>query len=234
MKSASANAQSKRLVGRKAADFVKDGMQIGIGTGSTVAFFIEELGHRVRQGWQIRGAATSYYTRLLCHRSGVPMMDSMTLDHLDLAVDGADEIDPFLNAIKGGGAAHTCEKVIASMADEFILIADESKLVSGLCTHHPLPVEVIPAALSLAEKRVRSLGGTPCIRRAVCKDGPVITENGNFILDITFQTAPEDLELLNIQLKKIPGLLETGLFLGMAQKALIGSVDSVHILLPEA
>jgi len=93
---------------------------------------------------------------------------------------------------------------------------------------------VIPAALSLAEKRVRSLGGTPCIRRAVCKDGPVITENGNFILDITFQTAPEDLELLNIQLKKIPGLLETGLFLGMAKKALIGSADSVRVLLPEA
>ena len=180
----------------------------------------------------IQGVATSYYTRLLCIRNGIPILDSMMLDHLDLAVDGADEIDPSLNAIKGGGAAHTCEKVIASMADEFILIADETKLVSNLCINFPLPVEVIPAALALAEKRIGELGGTPRIRRAIRKDGPVITENGNFILDITFQAAPEDLELLDVRLKKIPGLLETGLFLGMAQKALIGSAGSVRMILP--
>jgi len=232
LKSVSSNTESKRRVGIHAADFVRDGMQIGIGTGSTVAFFIEELGRRIRGGLHIQGVATSYYTRLLCIRNGIPILDSMMLDHLDLAVDGADEIDPSLNAIKGGGAAHTCEKVIASMADEFILIADETKLVSNLCINFPLPVEVIPAALALAEKRIGELGGTPRIRRAIRKDGPVITENGNFILDITFQAAPEDLELLDVRLKKIPGLLETGLFLGMAQKALIGSAGSVRMILP--
>jgi ribose 5-phosphate isomerase A len=223
----------KKMVGIHAADFVKDGMLIGIGTGSTVAFFIEELGRRIAQGLHICGAATSYHSRLLCVQNGIPMLDNMMLDHLDLAVDGADEIDPSLNAIKGGGAAHTCEKVIASMADEFILIADETKLVPNLCSHFPLPVEIIPGALSLTEKRIGQLGGKAKIRKAIRKDGPVITENGNFILDITFQEPPKDLELLDVQLKKIPGLLETGLFLGMAEKALIGSEGTVRIMLPK-
>lgn len=232
MKSVSSNLELKKLVGIHAADFVKDGMQVGIGTGSTVAFFIEELGRRAAQGLKIHGAATSYHTRLLCIQNGIPMLDNMMLDHLDLAVDGADEIDPSLNAIKGGGAAHTCEKVIASMADEFILIADETKLVSNLCANFPLPAEIIPGALSLAEKRIRELGGKPKIRRAIRKDGPVITENGNFILDITFQEPPQDLELLDVRLKKIPGLLETGLFLGMAKKALIGTTGAVRTMFP--
>jgi ribose 5-phosphate isomerase A len=233
LKSVSSNVELKKMAGIHAADFVRDGMRIGIGTGSTVAFFIEELGRRTAQGLKIHGAATSYHTKILCIRYGIPMLDNMSLDHLDLAIDGADEIDPSLNAIKGGGAAQTCEKIIASMADEFILIADETKLVSNLCTNFPLPVEVIPAALSLAEKRVRELGGKPSIRKAIRKDGPVITENGNFILDITFQQPPLDLELLNVQLKKIPGLLETGLFLGMAKKALIGTESGVRTMLPK-
>lgn len=233
MSKVSGNDAMKRLVGVHAADLIKDGMKVGIGTGSTVGFLIEELGRRVGQGLQIHAAATSYQTRLLCKENGIPLLDCMLLDHLDIAIDGADEIDPSLNAIKGGGAAHTLEKVIASMSDVFILIADETKLVSQLCTNFPLPVEVIPAALSLAEKRIRELGGKPRIRKAIRKDGPIISENGNFILDITFHTAPEDLELLDIQLKKIPGLLETGLFLGLAQKALIGSKQSVQVLLPK-
>lgn len=233
MSKVSGNEAMKRLVGIHAADLIKDGMKVGLGTGSTVAFLIEELGHRVRQGLQIRATATSYQTKLLCMEYNIPLLDSMCLDHLDIAIDGADEIDPSLNAIKGGGAAHTLEKVIASMSDEFILIADETKLVSQLCANFPLPVEVIPAALSLAEKRIGELGGKPRIRKAIRKDGPIISENGNFILDVTFHTAPDDLELLDIQLKKIPGLLETGLFLGLAKKALVGSNQSIQVLLPK-
>ncbi len=232
MKSVSSNKELKQKVGIRAASLVKDGMKIGIGTGSTVVFFIEELGRRVREeGLKIQGAPTSLGTRLLCQKLGIPLLDSMLCDHLDLAVDGADEIDPSLNAIKGGGAAHTCEKIIASMADEFVLIADETKLVSSLCRAFPLPVEVLPAALSLAEKKIRLLGGTPTIRNAVRKDGPVISENGNFILDVTFSTPPKDVELLDRQLKSIPGVLETGLFLGIAKKALIGYEDAVREVL---
>jgi ribose 5-phosphate isomerase A len=170
---------------------------------------------------------------MLCLEHGIPVQDSMLSDRLDLAVDGADEIDPYLNAIKGGGAAHSCEKIIASMADEFILIADETKLVSSLCRKFPLPVEIIPPALSFAKKQIRLLGGTAELRGAIRKDGPVITENGNFILDILFSDPPENLERLDAELKKIPGLLETGLFLGIAKKALIGFQDKVELLLPK-
>lgn len=233
MKSVSSNKELKKMVGVRAADLVKDGMRIGIGTGSTVVFFIEELARRVKDGLRIQGAPTSLGTRLLCVQYGIPLLDSMNIDHLDLAIDGADEIDPSLNAIKGGGAAHTCEKIIASMADEFVLIADQTKLVSSLCRKFPLPVEVIPASLSFAEKEIRQLGGAPAIRSAVRKDGPVITENGNFILDITFSSPPNDLALLDAQLKRIPGLLETGLFMGISKKALIGFQDTVETVLPK-
>jgi len=222
------------MVGKRAAGFVKDGMKIGIGTGSTVAFFIEELGRRVKEeGLSIQGVTTSLGSSLLCLRYGIPLMETMHCDHLDMTIDGADEIDPHLNAIKGGGAAHTIEKIIASMADEFILIADETKLVPALCRNFPLPIEVIPAAFSYVEKRIRKLGGTPEIRNAVRKDGPVISENGNFILDVTFSTPPDDVELLDRQLKSIPGVVETGLFLGIAKKALIARKGSVELILPK-
>ena len=232
LKSVSSNKEMKQMVGIKAADLIKDGMKVGIGTGSTVTFLIEELGLRIKDGLNIQGAPTSYGTKLLCVKHGIPVVDSMQLDHLDLAIDGADEIDPYLNAIKGGGAAHSVEKVIASMADEFVLIADESKLVDSLCIKFPLPVEVIPATLSYAQQRIRQLGGTPVLRSALRKDGPVVTENGNFILDISFDEAPKDLKLINNQLLNIPGLLETGLFLGIAKKALIAYQDTVKQIVP--
>ena len=152
MKSVSSNRELKQRVGMSAADFVQDGMKVGIGTGSTVAFFIEELGRRVKSGLNILGVPTSYAARMLFLEHGIPVQDSMLSDRLDLAVDGADEIDPYLNAIKGGGAAHSCEKIIASMADEFILIADETKLVSSLCRKFPLPVEIIPGAFFCQSK----------------------------------------------------------------------------------
>jgi ribose 5-phosphate isomerase A len=232
LKSVSSNKEMKQMVGIQAADLIKNGMKVGIGTGSTVTFLIEELGRRIKDGLSIQGIPTSYGTKLPCVKHGIPVIDSMQLDHLDLAIDGADEIDPYLNAIKGGGAAHTCEKIIASMADEFILIADESKLVDSLCTKFPLPVEVIPTSLSYVQQRVRQLGGTPVLRSGLRKDGPVVTENGNFVLDISFDQAPEDLDLLNNRLLNIPGLLETGLFLGIAEKALIAYQDGVKQIAP--
>lgn len=232
MKSVSSNIELKRLTGIKAADLIESGMTVGIGTGSTVAFFIEELGRRMKQGLDIKATATSYQSRILCQQAGIPLVDTFFLDRLDIAVDGADEIDPGLNAIKGGGAAHTMEKVIASMADRFILIADETKLVPRLLAGFPLPVEVIPGALALARKRIAALGGKAEIRMAIRKDGPVISENGNFILDISFESVPVDLRELDMKLRNIPGLVETGLFLGMAEMAIIGCKDEVKPLYP--
>lgn len=230
LKEASSNVDLKKIAAIKAADFVADGMRVGIGTGSTVAFFVEELANRIRDGLNVSALATSYQSRILCQAHGIPLMDTMFQSRLDIAVDGADEIDPQLNAIKGGGGAQTVEKIIASMADKFILIADESKLVDRLCMKFPLPVEVLPDGLSLAKERISALGGRPNLRMALRKDGPVITENGNFILDISFESAPLDLRDLDTKLNLIPGLVETGLFLGLAKKAVIGSADQVKIL----
>ncbi len=233
MKTASSNWALKKAVGQKAAESVKSGMRVGIGTGSTVAFFIEALGMRIGEDFHVLGVPTSYQSGLLCMQHGIPLADAAMVDSLDIAVDGADEIDPALNAIKGGGAAHTLEKIIASMAKEFILIADESKLVDSLCGSFPLPVEVIPKGLSFVSREILRLSGQPKLRMAVRKDGPIITENGNFVVDITFHTPPEDLLSFDRLLKQIPGVVETGLFLGLAQKALVAKAGKIVLLTPK-
>lgn len=220
----------KKIVGLAAADLVKDGMTVGIGTGSTAAFFIEELGRRVREGLTIRGVPTSYQAKLMCHEHGIPLFDPSLVDKLDIAIDGADEIDYSLNAIKGGGAANTMEKIIATMADEFVIIVDHSKLVEKLAVCYPVPIEVIPAALSFVIRKAREIGCRPELRIGVKKAGPVVTDNGNFIVDLYFDEAP-DVYQLNSILKSIPGVVETGLFLGMAHKALVAWEDGVEVML---
>lgn len=229
MKSASNNQALKKVVGVTAADLVKDGMTIGIGTGSTVAFFIEELGQRVKDGLCIQGVPTSYQSKWLCYEYKIPVADPAMIHRLDIAIDGADEIDEGLNAIKGGGAAQTIEKIVATLADEFILIADDSKLVEQLGVSFPIPVEVIPAAMGLVTREIKELGAKPQLRMAVKKDGPIVTDNGNFVVDIYFSYAP-DVHRIDGFLKSIPGVVETGLFLGMAQRALIAREDGVAIL----
>lgn len=229
MKSANSHSDLKKNVGYAAAERVTDGMNIGIGTGSTVAFFIASLGEKISQGLSIRATSTSYQSALLCEQAGVPLIPLRKIDHLDLAVDGADEIDPELNAIKGGGAAQTVEKVIAAMADHYILIADASKLSDWLGQHFPIPLEIIPDALGYVTSRIRALGAEPVLRMGTAKDGPVVTDNGQFILDVHL-TAPADVYALDDKLHRIPGLVETGLFLGMAQEVLIGQDDTVEVL----
>ena len=233
MKVASDNASFKKMVGTAAADLVKSGMVVGIGTGSTVAFFIEELGRRVKDGLSICGVPTSYQSKLMCTQLGIPVQEPSLIDKLDLAIDGADEIDYSLNAIKGGGAAHTIEKIIAAMADEFVLIGDHSKLVERLASSFPVPIEVIPAALGLVMKRVKETGADPQLRVAVKKDGPVVTDNGNFVVDLYFSDAP-DIHKINHTLISIPGVVETGLFIGMAQKALIAGPEGLKALTAES
>ncbi|MBM7582430.1 ribose 5-phosphate isomerase A [Caldicoprobacter guelmensis] len=230
MKSQEDSKNLKKVVGLAAADLVKDGMTVGIGTGSTAAFFIEELGRRVKEGLIIRGVPTSYQAKLMCYKYGIPLLDPSLVDRLDIAIDGADEIDYSLNAIKGGGAANTIEKIVAAMADEFVIIADHSKLVERLAVSFPVPVEVIPAALGLVMRKVKEIGARPELRMAVRKAGPVVTDNGNFMVDLYFDEAP-DVYWLNRVLKSIPGVVETGLFLGMAHKALIAWEDGVEVML---
>ena len=202
--------EEKRAAGESAAHLVKDGMSIGLGTGSTVAWTIKKLGQRVREeGLEILGVPTSYQAEALAIESGLCLTTLSQCPVLDLAIDGADQVDLQLSAIKGGGAAHAREKVVSSSALRFVIVADSTKYVEKLS--RPVPVEVMPFALQLVERRIKQLGGTPLLRQARMKDGPVITDNGNFVLDADFGVL-EDPGTLGAQLDAIPGLVEHGIF----------------------
>lgn len=223
MKDTRSNPETKKFAGVQAARLIQDGMLVGIGTGSTIAFLIEELGRRVREeGIRITGVPTSFQSRISCNRLGIPVRDMQDCTSLDLALDGADEVDPDLDVIKGGGGSQTREKIVAAMAKKFVVVVDESKLVSTLGAAFPIPVEVLPAGLAYVERAIRDMGGAPALRIATSgKDGPVVTDNGQFILDVRFPPAT-DLRAADSKLHQIPGVLETGLFFDLASKVLVG------------
>ncbi len=216
---------AKQRVGLQAAALVEDGSIVALGTGSTAAFVIEELGRRIRQeGLSIRGIPTSYQAAMLARQYGVPLTTLDDVDHIDIAIDGADEVDPQKNLIKGGGGAHTREKVIDSLAKVFVVVIDQSKLVQHLGESFPVPVEVLPLAIAPVLRRLTAMGGTPVIRMAVKKDGPVITDQGNLVVDVTFREIP-DPAALEAALNNIPGVLENGIFSGVANIILVGSPE---------
>jgi ribose 5-phosphate isomerase A len=229
MKNTNTNKDLKRLVGAAAAQLVENGMICGIGTGSTVAFLIEELGRRIKdENLDIIGVPTSFQSKILCRENGIRTLDLQECTGLDLAIDGADEVDPKFNAIKGGGAAHTMEKIVAAMAKRFVIIVDESKLVRKLGTTFPVPVEIIPSALGFIAAKIRDWGGEPQLRMGVRKDGPVITDNGQLVIDIKFKTGT-NLRKFDNQLHQLPGVIETGLFYDLAQQVLVGSGKDMSV-----
>jgi ribose 5-phosphate isomerase A len=223
MKNSASNQELKKIVGIGAAKLVQDRMILGIGTGSTVVFFIEELGRRVQtEKIQVTGVPTSFQSKILCQQQHIKTLDPQDCSYLDLAVDGADEVDPELNAIKGGGGAHTREKIIAAMATQFVLIIDESKQVTKLGSTFPIPIEIIPTALKFVSDTIIRLGGEPQLRMGVRKDGPVISDNGQFILDAKFNPEKVNLREIDRQLHQTPGVVETGLFYDFAKQVLVG------------
>ncbi|RME48964.1 MAG: ribose-5-phosphate isomerase RpiA [Deltaproteobacteria bacterium] len=220
--------EAKRRAALEAASLVEGGEVVGLGTGSTTAFAIEALGRRIaEEGLDIVGIPTSYAAAQLARRHGIPLRTLDDVEEIDIAIDGADEIDDEKNLIKGGGGAHTREKIIAAAARRFVVIADASKRVGRLGERFPVPVELLPLALPLVQKRLAALGGTPRLRLARCKDGPVISDQGNFILDVTFE-AIEDPSRLEAQINAIPGVLDNGIFPRMADLVLIGHETSVE------
>jgi ribose 5-phosphate isomerase A len=229
MKSSRDYEPLKRLAGVAAVRLVADGMLCGMGTGSTARFFIEEVGRRMRdEGIRITGVPTSFQSRLLCQQQGIPLCDAQDCRRIDLAVDGADEVDPDLNVMKGGGAAHTMEKLVASMASQFVVIVDESKLVPRLGTSIDVPVEIILPALGYVTEVVTRLGGEPRLRMGTNKDGPVVTDNGQLVIDAKF--GPDvDLREVDARLHRTPGVLETGLFFDLAAKVLVGVSDGMRV-----
>lgn len=215
----------KQEVGRAAAARVQSDTIVGLGTGSTTAFAIQFIGERLRSGEikNVKGIPTSFQASVLAKQHGIPLTTLDEVDGIDLAIDGADEVDPQFNLIKGGGAAHTREKIVDGLANYFIVVVDSSKLVNQLGTTFPLPVEVLPMAVAPVTKALEALGGKPELRMGVKKDGPVITDQGNMVLDVKFE-AIADPASLEKTINNIPGVLENGLFVGVTNEVLVGEV----------
>ncbi len=215
----------KQYVGKAAADRVQSGMIVGLGTGSTTAYAIQYIGERLKSGdlKDIKGIPTSFQATVLAKEYGIPLTTLDEVDRIDIAIDGADEVDPQKNLIKGGGAAHTREKIVDSLADVFIVVVDSSKLVDRLGSTFLLPVEVIPMAMTPVIKAIEKLGGKPTLRMGVRKAGPVVTDEGNLVIDVKFDALENPAELEK-EINNIPGVLDNGLFVGVANIILVGEV----------
>lgn len=211
MKDASSNQEAKKLAALEAVSQIRDGMVVGLGTGSTAAFAIEELGRLTQEGLKIDCCATSYQSMDLARQSGLKIIPVGYFSQIDVSIDGADEVDLDLRLIKGGGAAHTNEKIVHAMSQRFICVVDPSKLVSKLGEKFAVPVEVIPHAVELVKSELAEMGARELfLRSAVKKDGPVITDNGNLIIDARFPDFDPD--LYESRLNNIPGVIDNGIF----------------------
>jgi ribose 5-phosphate isomerase A len=223
------DADATRRAAESAVEAVSDGAVVGLGTGSTTAHAIRALGEQVDAGRDVRGIPTSYQARDLAIEVGVPLT---TLEEAtpDLAIDGADQVAMGESRpsalIKGGGAAHAREKLVDTAADRLLVVVDDGKLTDALSL--PVPVEVLPDARRPVQRRVRDLGGDPTLRAAERKDGPVVTDNGNLVLDCDFD-AVDDPATLAADLSALPGVLDHGLFVGVADEVHVGTSDDVAV-----
>jgi len=224
-----ANEEEKEAAGRAAAKLVRDGDVVGLGTGSTAYFAVTALGERVKAGLKIVGIPTSMQTADLARAVGIPLTTLDEHPEIDITIDGADEIDAKLNLIKGGGGALLREKVVASASKKMVVVADSGKVVSVL-GKFPLPVEIISFARTVVENKIIALGGSPKLRTR-CDGSPYVTDNGNEILDCSFGKI-EDPAALARELSNVPGIIEHGLFIGLASVALIGRGERTEEIRP--
>jgi len=222
--------EAKKNAALEAVKHIKGGLIIGLGSGSTAAYAIQEIGRLIHQkNWKILGVPTSYQAFLLAVDNGISITTLNEHPKLDLTIDGADQVDPDLNLIKGMGGALTKEKIVALASKQNIIVTDETKLTKKLGTNQPVPIEVLPFAIALVESRIKKMKGNPILREGKGKVGPIITDNGNFIVDADF--GPIDApDKLNSELKSIPGLVETGLFINTADTVYIGTSKGVQKL----
>ncbi|MXY08636.1 MAG: ribose-5-phosphate isomerase RpiA [Rhodothermaceae bacterium] len=222
---------AKKKAGEKAAQCVESGMTVGLGTGSTTAFAIAALGRRIRQeGLSIRGIPTSSSAELEARKQGVPICTFDDIEgRLDIAVDGADEVSPGLDLIKGRGAAHTREKLVASQADRFIVLVDTSKLVKQLGIKMPVPIEVIPMAAPVVLRTLQAMGAAAALRLGLRKDGPIVSDQGFWIIDAQFGPI-SDPAALSRTLLEMPGVLDHGLFVGLATEVIVGTEAGAEVL----
>jgi ribose 5-phosphate isomerase A len=220
----------KQEVGKAAAALVQSNTIVGLGTGSTTAYAIQYIGERLKSGEikNIQGVPTSFQAEVLAKEYGIPLTTLDAVDKIHIAIDGADEVDPHKNLIKGGGAAHTREKVVDALADQFIVVVDEGKIVDKLGSTFLLPVEVIPMAVTPVMRKIADLGGKPQLRMGIKKAGPVITDQGNMVIDVKFDHIDNPAELEKT-LNNIPGVLENGLFVGVTDIVLVGEIKDGQV-----
>ncbi|RKD93712.1 ribose-5-phosphate isomerase RpiA [Halopiger aswanensis] len=232
MKTAGGTDAAKRRAGERAAEEVEDGDVVGLGTGSTTAYAIEAIGEAVADGLEVRGIPTSFQSRQLALEVGIPLTDLDAVETVDLAIDGADQVvdDPDSPAhgalVKGGGAAHAREKLVDAAAERFVVVADPTKLADAL--ERSVPIEVLPDARTVVADRLRDLGGDPTLRDAERKDGPVVTDNGNLVLDCEFGRI-DDPDALAARLSRLPGVVEHGLFVDLADATYVGLEDGLEV-----
>ena len=218
----------KTAVAEAAIADVKDGMILGLGSGSTAALMIKSLSENIRSGKlkNIKGVPTSFQSEVLALELGIDLLDLTSVAKIDLAIDGADEVDPSYQLIKGGGACHVREKLVATKADKLLIVVDETKLVDKLNKVFPLPVEVIPSAWKQVQEIINKMDAESSLRMASKKAGPVVTDEGNLILDVLFEGGINDPYKVENELNNIPGVLENGLFVDLTQKVLVGKIEN--------
>ena len=219
----------KKMAGIKAANLIQDGMVVGLGTGSTAAYMVERLGERLKEeNLKITAVSTSWSTTLQCRTLQIPLKEMGEVSKLDMVIDGADEIDNQRNLIKGRGAAHLLEKIVASMTNNYIIIADSGKKVNVLGEKFAVPLEILPGAIGIVTEKVKALGGNVVVRRGnPGKDGPVISDSGNLIADAKFGPI-SDAKTLALKLDSIPGLVGHGLFINMATKVILATPNGLE------
>ena len=219
--------QMKQIVAEAAIQEVESGMILGLGSGSTAALMIKSLADEIRSGKlkNIRGVATSFQSEVLALELNIPLIDLASVSQIDLAIDGADEVDPGFRLIKGGGACHVREKLVASKANKLLIVVDETKMVKNLNEVFPLPVEVLPNAWKQVKEIISEMNGKSSLRIAAKKAGPVVTDQGNLVLDVLFNDGIKNPKDVEMSINNIPGVLENGLFVDLTDKVLVGKID---------
>ena len=218
----------KQIVADAATKEVKSDMIVGLGSGSTAALMIKSLAEKISSGKlsNIRGVPTSFQSEVLALQLNIPLIDLASVSQIDLAIDGADEVDPRFQLIKGGGACHVREKLVASKANQLLIVVDETKLVQNLNHSFPLPVEVLPNAWKQVQDAIAEMNGNSNLRMATKKAGPVVTDQGNLILDVLFNDGIKNPKDIEMSINNIPGVLENGLFVDLTDKVLVGKIEN--------
>ena len=216
----------KQAVAAAATEQIRSGMVVGLGSGSTAALMIQALGAKLKSGelTDVVGVTTSFQGEVLAAELGIPIKSLNAIERIDLAIDGADEVDPAFQLIKGGGACHVQEKLVAVRAERFVVVVDSTKLVVTLNLGFLLPVDVLPGAWRQVQDQLAMMAGTANLRMAVKKAGPVVTDQGNLVLDVKFAGGISDPAALEAAINNLPGVLENGLFVDVTDQVLVGEI----------